>query len=56
MASKVNPLGFGFAIAFFVVIIILISSISYMFDSNQLFVLWVLAFMMTGFIIYFSVR
>jgi len=51
-----NPLGFGFAIMFFVAMIILISSISYMFTDTILFVLWILAFAMSAFIVWFSFK
>ncbi len=54
--SKFNPLGFGFALIFFVAMVILISSISYMFTGIQLFTIWTLVFAMTAFIIYFSVE
>lgn len=52
--SNFNPLGFGFAIMFFVAMIIFISSISYMFTETILFVLWMFAFAMCAFIIWFS--
>lgn len=50
--SKINPLGFGFAMMFFVALIVLASAISFMFDPLQLMLLWMLVFSVMGIMIW----
>ncbi len=57
MAKKeLNLFGFVFAVIFFVVWVLIILSISYMFNETQVSILWLLAFVFTAFIMYVSHR